>query len=187
MKSSRLSPRWFGILALGLALTACGKDPEEPKEAAEKPPEAEVELPPLLLTEAGFDALPGWSADKVVESLPALRLSCRSFLKQPDSRAVGPDGLGGQVADWRPACGAILAEAAEDEKTLRGLLKEHFTPFKVTAPESSEGLFTGYYEAELKGAFRRDAKFRWPLYQRPSDQTASASCSAQSNGFSAIS
>lgn len=44
--------------------------------------------------------------------------------------------------------------------------------FQVITPEGAEGLFTGYYEPELRGAFTRDARFRFPLYRLPDDLIA---------------
>lgn len=56
------------------------------------------------------------------------------------------------------------------------LLPPAFTPdrydlFKVITPETAEGLFTGYYEPELAGAFAADAHYRYPVYRTPLDPT----------------
>ena len=163
MKARTISGRIpaLSCFALAVAVAACGKEPEK---AAAPPPE-----PAVLLTEVGFAELPGWREDRVGAALPALRLSCGSFLKQPDERPVGPEAMGGQVADWRAPCEAVAALPDGDDAAARALLERWFRPFRVAAPDSDLGLFTGYYEAELRGSLKRDERFRWPLYRRPGD------------------
>jgi membrane-bound lytic murein transglycosylase A len=42
-------------------------------------------------------------------------------------------------------------------------------PFRAADNGETEGLFTGYYEAELHGSLTRDDRFSVPLYRRPDD------------------
>ncbi|MEE8536060.1 MAG: murein transglycosylase, partial [Kiloniellales bacterium] len=74
--------------------------------ACEKPPPV-AGPPQLLLAPVSYSELPGWAEDGQAEALPALLRSCGRLAGQPDERGVGPGGLGGQVADWRPACAAL--------------------------------------------------------------------------------
>lgn len=155
------------LLALVLFLAAC----EGPKK---EPEEEEAALEGLRLVPAEFKDLPGWEEDRLVEALPALNRSCQRLLTQPDERPLGPDGLAGTVADWREPCGdlASLAQAipaGEDHPELRQLLEAHFRPFAVYDGERAEGLFTGYYEAELQGSLSRKPGYEVPLYGRPAD------------------
>jgi membrane-bound lytic murein transglycosylase A len=43
----------------------------------------------------------------------------------------------------------------------------NLTPYLVTTAESDEGLFTGYYEPELKGSFTQSEEYPFPLYSSP--------------------
>ncbi|MEO3427830.1 MltA domain-containing protein [Pelagibius sp. CAU 1746] len=165
-----------GALLLAGLLAACER--EAPPEKPAEPPKAEVELPPaeptLLLEPVGFAALPGWEADEVAAALPALTRSCGRLLAQPDGRAVGPDALAGTVADWRGPCAALRQIPAGDDPkvldaALRQILERHFQPFAVSNAGKREGLFTGYYEAELKAAAGPDAPGATPLYRVPDD------------------
>ncbi len=149
--------------ALGLA-AGCEKKPEE----AKVPETAETPLR-LILTETTFDALPGWAEDSIAEALPALRRSCTRLLGRPADRPVGPDTIGGTVADWRPACKALAGPQAADEAALRNLLTDQFRAFQVAGPESDQGKFTGYYEAELRGALFPGAAYQVPLFILPTD------------------
>ena len=153
-------------LALGLA-AGCEQKPEEAK-VPEKP-ETKKAPQRLILTEVGFDDLPGWAEDSLTEALPALKRSCGRLMSRPDDRPVGPNGLAGTVADWRPACDALAAPQTSGEAALRSLLTERFRPFELAGPDSAEGKFTGYYEAELRGALFPGDVYQVPLFALPPD------------------
>jgi len=164
------------LLLAGL-LAACNGEapPEEAKQEEAPKPEAAAppEKPDLLLERAAFSDLPGWNADEVSGALPALARSCGRLVSQPDDRPLGPDGLAGTVADWRAPCAALQGAAPDDDGTLRALLEQHFRPFAVSNagsnPGQRDGLFTGYYEAELKAADGPAAPGATPLYRVPDD------------------
>lgn len=138
------------------------------------PTPAELPTPPepeLVLQPARFDDLPGWPGDAPEAAVPALRASCRVFARRPAEAPVGPDGLGGTVADWRPLCDEIrgLAKAGASG-ILRGVLEARLRPWAVTdRGVEHEGLFTGYFEPELRGSRRRHGPFQTPLYREPED------------------
>jgi len=134
-----------------------------------------VPVPPvdrLVLREVGFDALPGWRADPVEATLPALVRSCRVFAARPPERPVGSDGVGGTAADWHEPCAALDALSQGDAAAVRTWLETWFQPFRALAGAEPVGLFTGYYEPELNGARAPDGRFRVPLHLRPDDLVA---------------
>ncbi|MGE5768066.1 MAG: murein transglycosylase A [Bacteroidota bacterium] len=159
------------VLLAGLLAACNGEAPPEEAEQAEKPkPEAAApEQPSLLLEPVAFADLPGWTDDEVAAALPALRRSCGRLAGQPDDRPLGPDALAGTVADWRAPCAALEQVPPGGDAALRDLLEQHFRPFAVSNAGKREGLFTGYYEAELKAAAAPDAPGATPLYRVPDD------------------
>jgi membrane-bound lytic murein transglycosylase A len=58
---------------------------------------------------------------------------------------------------------------AGDDAAARATLETWFVPFKVMNNDRESGLFTGYYEAELRGALAPDGTFKVPLYGKPAD------------------
>lgn len=130
------------------------------------PPESELVLQP-----ATFDDLPGWPGEDLEAAVPALHASCRVFARRSEDAPVGPDGLGGTVADWRPICDGIQGMAkAGASGLLRGVLEARLRPWTVTdRGVEHEGLFTGYFEPELRGSRRRHGPFQTPLYREPED------------------
>jgi membrane-bound lytic murein transglycosylase A len=149
------------IVAAVLVLSACTRE-----ETQEPPAPAE---PVAILSEVTFAELPGWTADRTSEAIPAFRRSCERLMSQPDDRPVGPDGLGGTVADWRAPCTAAEELPAGDDTAARRFFETAFTPFAVAASEGPNGLFTGYYEMEIHAARQPDLRFDVPLYRRPDD------------------
>lgn len=140
------------MIAAGL-LTGCASEPQGPS---------------VRLVPATFDGLVGWKEGAHGGALTAFRQTCALFLRRPDDRSVGPDGLAGTIADWRSACEASQA-VAEGDAAARQFFESAFRPFAVQAGDGPSGLFTGYFEPELVGRRTRDAVFTVPVYRRPSD------------------
>jgi membrane-bound lytic murein transglycosylase A len=142
--------------AFALLAAACAPKPPPPPDH-------------LTLAPVALGALTGWTADDQAAALPALQRSCERLLRQADDRPVGPDGVAGTVADWRPACGAVVQAGGLDAAAARALIETWFEPFQAGGRDGAEGLFTGYYEPELRGALTRDATYSVPLFKRPDD------------------
>jgi membrane-bound lytic murein transglycosylase A len=123
----------------------------------------------VLFSPVGWQALPAVLEDSLAEALPALVRSCDKFAALPADRPIGPEGLGGSAGEWAPACARIAALAPGDETSLRAVLETEFTAFLVSEDGRTEGLFTGYYEAELTGSRNKPAVPATPLYGLPDD------------------
>lgn len=145
----------LGVAALAVA--GCERKPAEPVPDR------------LTLKPGGFADLPGWNTDAVAQAVPAFKRSCDRLKGQPDDRKLGPDGVGGTVADWRPVCRRLAALPAGDDVTARAFFEEWFRPYAAANGDRRTGLFTGYYEVELKGSRSPDPAFPTPLYRKPTD------------------
>ena len=126
----------LAVLAAALLLAAC---------TTEKPPSA---VPAgLHLSRLGFDALPGWQEAKAQAALAAFQRSCAVLTQKPDAAPMGGPGYAGTVGDWRSVC-------AHAQGGAKGFFAQNFTPYAV----AGDGLFTGYYEPEIRDAYRLTAK-----------------------------
>jgi membrane-bound lytic murein transglycosylase A len=132
---------------------------------APKPPPADR----LTLAATDFAQLPGWHEDGEGAALAALRKSCDLFTKQPADTPVGPAGLAGTAADWRAPCATAARLDPADDAAARRFFEAEFEPFRLANNNDPAGLFTGYYEAELRGSRRREGLFTTPLLKRPAD------------------
>lgn len=137
-----------GLFVL-LLLTSCAERP------AEK----------LTLHPVAYADLPGWTEDRVGEALPALNRSCRVLSKKPAEASLG---IAGKAKDWQAFCAALKLAAPQDDTEAREFLESWLQPYSV----EQKGLFTGYYEAELNGAWQQGGIYQTPLWQRPGDLIA---------------
>jgi membrane-bound lytic murein transglycosylase A len=138
-----------------LALVACIR----------RPPPA----PHLTLAAATYADLRGWSDDAVAAVLPALVKSCAALAKLADDVPLGPNGIAGTAADWRAPCDAAAALNAPSDAAARRFFETAFTPFLAGNNDKHDGLFTGYFEPELRGARQPGGAFTVPLLRRPPD------------------
>ncbi len=141
-------------------------------DQAAKPPAPSITAEEnLTLSPVGYEALPGWHDDELFKAYPALERSCARYQKWPDAKKVGPEGIAGTAADWKALCDDLqLFMSNPDNHSDFGVwLQENLTPYHVKNNAEPEGLFTGYYEAELNGSFTKDETYKYPLYDVPSD------------------
>ncbi len=120
----------------------------------------------LTLEKAEFSTLPGWQEENFRGFFPAFLKSCAKIATLPETRQMGGIGMAGTAGDWQPLCAAALALPPE-AALWRQFFEKNFTPFKIRNNEEESGLFTGYYEASLKGSRDRKAPYLTPLYLRP--------------------
>ena len=133
-----------------------------------------IEVPPVLpdkltLAKADYADLPGWNADRPGDALTALRRSCDRFARLETDTTVGPAALGLLAQDWKEPCAAAGTVAADDPAAAKQFFERWFEPFAAGNNGKPDGLFTGYYEPELKGSHSRSDKYPVPLLGRPAD------------------
>lgn len=138
-----------------LGMAACAPVPEVPDRLTLKP--------------VSFAELPGWQADSLAEAMPALLKSCDRLKPQPPERSFGPEAHFGTIADWLPLCEAARSVPAGDTAAVRTFFESSFQPYRAANNDAPDGLFTGYYEAELRGAAQRSVRYPVPLHRRPDD------------------
>lgn len=95
--------------------------------------------------------LDGWSADDHEAARAVFLETCGDLTE----------------GDW-PALCAFATKASD----ARAFFETFFRP--VLVADSSEPLFTGYYEPELQGSRVKAGQYRYPLYRRPEDAPTGA-------------
>lgn len=133
-------------------------------------PTVPVEEPPASpeFQAVSFSDLPGWQGDTVGAALGALSKSCGRLAKAPAERQMTDRSVGGRAGDWRPACDALPRDGSDDA-TARRYLEAWFRPYRISLAGSTEGLFTGYFEPDLRGSKTRSDVFSTPVFARPKD------------------
>ncbi|WP_417822888.1 murein transglycosylase A [Thalassospira lucentensis] len=128
----------------------------------------------LTLRAVPYGQLDGWQSDDMRGSVRAFQRSCRAMVRRDDDRGVGPDARMGTIGQWRGACETALALDADTlrKDDARAFFQSDFTPYLVGNGKTSEGLFTGYYEPELRGNLTRDGKYQTAIYLKPDDMVS---------------
>lgn len=117
------------------------------------------------LSAVTFGALPGWQTDRQSEALAAFGRTCRKPLSSSMGVLV-------KMADWDGPCAAVETVADGDDMSARKFFETWFKPFAVSGKLGAEGLFTGYFEAELRGSRQPDGRFKHPIYRLPDDHVS---------------
>lgn len=146
----------IAALAAALAVAACTQgDPSGPGDTEDRP----------IFRNVAYSELPGWNTDDHAAALPALLRSC------PPMEKRGVDGFG-SVAVWRGICADARAVKPGDNIAARAFFERRFHAAEVSGIGGPDGLITGYYEPELRGARKRRGAFSVPLHIRPPDLVA---------------
>ena len=112
--------------------------------------------PVPLLTRVSFSQLPGWRQADLAPALAAFQKSCAALAQKPSGESLS--GYAGTAGEWLAAC----VQAGGDARIF---FEKNFTPYRLMG----EGLFTGYYEPEIRGSRTRQGAFQTPVYGLPSD------------------
>lgn len=148
------------LLLCCFLLASCGED-------APPPPPVEEEIPDkLILKPARFDDLPAWGEDDFQGFAAALTRSCTRINKNAPEKRFGVLEAAGTYGDWQSICKKFKQSGEGD---LKAFFETNFTPHAVYNNEEQKGLFTGYYEASLRGARKKSEQYNIPLYKRPND------------------
>jgi len=144
-------------------LTACGL-PLVP----DRPP-AETPWGYLQLDRTSFDRLPGWKGDKVSDALPAFLKSCAKLKTLPPDLKLKPKLVPSRISDWLPICEEAAKVKSRTETEVRYFFESRFSPYRASNDYQAKGLFTGYFEPELRGAWQPNPTYRFPIYAHPKD------------------
>lgn len=125
----------------------------------------------LVLQPVSFQMLSGWDKDNHADALKVFRRSCPSLERTAQNILPALARHGATPKGWKYVCSQ--ARQATDSSA-KEFFETYFTPYTILNKRQSQGLFTGYYEAELKGSWHRKAGYTCPLYKRPPEQTGTA-------------
>lgn len=119
----------------------------------------------LVLKKTSFAKITGWAGDRHDQVIATLLRSCAKFKRMAADIPLG--AVGGTAGDWLAPCRAAATLPAGDTQKARSFFETHFQPYLATADGRPEGLFTGYFEIELKGSWLRKGPYKTPIFERP--------------------
>ncbi len=127
----------------------------------------------VKLEQVDFEELNGWESDDHKKALQAFIHSCNKFSRMAQNRVVGGQIADITAGDFRDVCEIAQVVKTMSSKQAQNFFENWFKAFLVSdRSSSSKGLFTGYYEADLRGSRVKTEKYRYPIYSKPKDLTS---------------
>ncbi len=134
------------LLFIILFFLSCSKECKVPQEAKL----LFDFLPYTYLKKSSFDALPGFQNERYDEIVDEFLNNCQT---KKAKKIYGK-----------------LCEEAKGTLNSKFFLTENFRPYLIyNDANSSDGLLTGYYEAEIHASKEKSNKYKYPLYETPKD------------------
>lgn len=121
--------------------------------------------PAYHLNKIAFKNLPGWKQENFKDVKKGFSQSCRVFQKKSPEET---DPFLGPMKAWQTICSA-LEMLPDSPAALRKFMEAHFDVYQIITETTTKGLFTGYYEPELKGSLTQYGPYQYPLYKVPND------------------
>ena len=167
----------IGVLAASLFVYGCavGSNTQNTQSSGQGVtpqalPEAAQDIPDeLKLSVANFSDLPNWQNENFVDFAQAYNRSCAPILKRPSQNMMGRSPMFGKAQEWQIACRRFAQIDATNPNVVRQFFEQNFIPYRASNNGDVEGLFTGYYEASLRGSRVRNGVYQIPLRARPDD------------------
>lgn len=129
----------------------------------------EKSRPPIHLNPTSYSQLSNWAQSDHSGALTAFTRSCDIWKKRAKNKQVGCNSLALNVQDWQNICATASAIDTEYSNDIRHFFEQQFTPYHVSIGRRDDGLFTGYYIPEIRGALKRGGPYQTPVYGKPSD------------------
>lgn len=127
----------------------------------------------VKLTQVDFTSFSDWSATDHRKALTAFVGSCNHLAKMPQTRSIGAQIGDISAGDFRDVCEIANVVKGMSNAQIKNFFENWFKPFLVsTRSGDSKGLFTGYYEADLRGSKIKSEKYKYPIYTKPKDLTS---------------
>lgn len=155
------------LLALILALFACGKEEDKTPEAvAPETPPAVEETASVNIRPVGYDELTNWKKDDLKAAMHAFALSCQKIMVS-DKEYLSDSLIKIPTASYKEICEKMNKGLSPLE--YKKFIEENFTPYLVIYNNSDIGQFTSYYEASIHASRNKSEVYRYPVYGRPYD------------------
>lgn len=123
----------------------------------------------MKFVKSSFSNLPSWQQEDFKDFAVAYNRSCNRLLKKDSQSPFGKHQQFGKLQEWQIACRKFTKVNKNNPQSIRQFFEQNFIPYQVRNGADVMGLFTGYYEASLKGSKTRKGAYQYPLRARPSD------------------
>lgn len=130
----------------------------------------------LVLKETSYNDLQGWRHDDHDAAFHVFVKSCKKMRSIPANRAIQIANKQYQAKDWHEVCSVAERIKPVTQMRARQFFETWFVPFAATNNGRSEGIFTGYFEIDLKGSKTKTKHYHYPLYKTPTSPLDRNNC-----------
>ncbi len=123
----------------------------------------------LLLSAATYSDLPQWENENFIDFATAYNRSCATILNRPSQNLIGKNPRFGKAQEWQIMCRRFADINQTNAIAVRQFFEQNFIPYQIKNNDEAQGLFTGYYEAGLRGSRVKTGQYQIPLRMRPDD------------------
>ena len=122
----------------------------------------------LKVTKVSFNDISGWNNDNFKDVIPVFSKNCNFILKNKNEYLYSSQ-IKIKTADYQNICRKFSNKNIRTAKEMKKFLEAEFVPYLVSDGDNYEGKFTSYYEAEINASFEKTARYKYPVYGKPSD------------------
>lgn len=118
------------------------------------------------LKKTKFSELKQWNDDNLFLFDKTIKYVCEK-IEDSASETLKSDVFEFSLIEYKKHCKKInkLSSALEIKK----YIEKNFEPYLVVYNGDDRGKFTSYYEAEIRASYKRDNKYKFPIYGKPND------------------
>lgn len=122
----------------------------------------------LKINKTSFSELSGWNNDNFEEIIPVFSKNCSSIMNNKKD-FIYSSQIKIKTADYQDICKRFNSKKIHTSEQMKNFLESEFIPYSISDGDNDEGKFTSYYEAEINASFEKNAKYKYPIYGKPSD------------------
>lgn len=137
----------------------------------------------IILKPASANSLNGFWDDDLTDFWKAYIKSCDQLVKKKKNIPFisGNKYRLGNLNDWKNKCYL----AYNFKGNIHEFIHKNYLVYKIETTKKKQGLFTGYYEANLNGSIVKTDRYRYPIYKLPDNKILKTMSRAEieSGGF----
>lgn len=122
----------------------------------------------LNVKKVSFSDLDGWNNDDFKEIIPVFSKNCSLIVKN-GNEYIYQSQIKIKTSDYKKICQKFSWKNIKTSEQMKKFLEDEFVPYAVGDRDNYDGKFTSYYEAEINASFEKDAKYKYPIYGKPTD------------------
>jgi membrane-bound lytic murein transglycosylase A len=123
---------------------------------------------PFKLKKIKIEDLPGWNLINKIPTVQSFKKSCNGIMKKNGTEKMHVNGVYGHYEQWQQVCQAFKKLTNPNNHSFSRFVKKYFHAYQlISSSEKASAFFTGYYEPELQGSYKKDKRYNYPLYETP--------------------